>query len=187
MAPGGSKRVAKLRMWPKLRTAVAVALVQAADHLDEALLGSLYLPLSRTLGVTPTGLGALSMARSLVKVRLGALPGTRRGWHSACRLVHWQVAQEGGACRALAALVPPRACVLADPARGAARAVFVLASCRRDGRPLEPDARHRLRHTLLGRLHAALRLCPALRRGSLPARAPARWQHCPLDPAQSCA
>jgi len=79
MAPGGSKRVAKLRMWPKLRTAVAVALVQAADHLDEALLGSLYLPLSRTLGVTPTGLGGLSMARSLVKVRLGALLGTQKG------------------------------------------------------------------------------------------------------------
>ncbi|KAK9843749.1 hypothetical protein WJX81_004878 [Elliptochloris bilobata] len=51
----------------KFRTAVAVALVQAADHLDEALLTSLYLPLSRTLDVSPTGLGGLSMARSLVK------------------------------------------------------------------------------------------------------------------------
>ncbi len=58
-----------LSTWPKFRTAVAIALVQGADHLDEALLTSLYLPLSRTLNISPTGLGGLSMARSLVKVR----------------------------------------------------------------------------------------------------------------------
>lgn len=64
------KCMTRMSTWMKFQTSVAVALVQAADHLDEALLTSLYLPLSRTLGVTPTGLGGLSLARSLVKVRL---------------------------------------------------------------------------------------------------------------------
>ena len=78
MAPRGRtlKCMTRMSTWMKFRTSVAVALVQAADHLDEALLTSLYLPLSRTLGVTPTGLGGLSMARSLVKVRrVRVLPG----------------------------------------------------------------------------------------------------------------
>ena len=79
----------RMSTWMKFQTSVAVALVQAADHLDEALLTSLYLPLSRTLGVTPTGLGGLSLARSLVKVRRvrvlpGQLPcGLQCGWSGA--------------------------------------------------------------------------------------------------------
>ena len=70
---GESKRQLKcmtmLRTWPKFRTAAAIAMVQAADHLDEALLNTLYLPLSRTLHLSPTALGGLTMARQLVKVR----------------------------------------------------------------------------------------------------------------------
>ena len=109
------KCMTRMSTWMKFQTSVAVALVQAADHLDEALLTSLYLPLSRTLGVTPTGLGGLSLARSLVKVRRVACCPAAALWPAVGRK---RASVSGGAARKRPAvwcqqqsLAPTHSCV----------------------------------------------------------------------------
>jgi hypothetical protein len=57
-----------LGAWQKLRVTVVLAIAFSAEHCDTLLLSAMYLAVGRSLHISPSQLGTLSMWRGLVQV-----------------------------------------------------------------------------------------------------------------------